>query len=325
MSSSSQENARGSTHPGFSLMGSLPAPPYCADEKTMPTSRQIHVAIALLAVLGMSACSKGKLPPDAAAASQAQRYLPGNMMPDSLEILSPPPAQGSEEMARDDALRLAALNLRGTPRYALALADADRGEASTVKAFECALSTGISAQRTPALMRLLAKVRLDVRASAYKAKEHYKRPRPWVANGAPVCRSSETTVQNDGSYPSARGAVGWAYALVLAEVNPSRRDALLHRGRQFGESRVICDAEWQSDVDAGNKLAALAVQRMHQNKLFLADLASSRQEVADEIRSGGRAGMDCSLEDRARAGDRQFAAAISAAGKDGDLRHAARR
>ena len=52
MSSSSQENARGSTHPGFSLMGSLPAPPYCADEKTMPTSRQIHVAIALLAPVG---------------------------------------------------------------------------------------------------------------------------------------------------------------------------------------------------------------------------------------------------------------------------------
>ena len=285
----------------------------------MPTCRQIHVAMALLAALDTSACSKGKFPPEVARASQAQRYLVGNMMPDSLQILSPPPAQGSQEIARDEALRRAALELRNTPRYALAVADADRSEGSTVRAFECAFAAGISARETPALTRLLAKVRLDVRASAYRAKEHYKRPRPWVANGAPVCRSSEATVQNDGSYPSARGAVGWAYALVLAEVNPSRRKAILARGRQFGESRVICDAEWQSDVEAGNRLADIVVQRMHQSQSFLGDLASSRKEVAEELQSRRPTGMNCPLEDRARAGDLQFAAAVSAAAKDGDL------
>ena len=291
----------------------------------MSTGRLSYVAIALVAVLGTAACSKGKLPSDAASASQSQRYLAGNMMPDSSAILPAPPAEGSREMARDVELRRAALELRGTPRYALAVADADRSEASTVKAFECAFGSAIDAKTTPALIRLLAKVRLDVRASAYKAKEQFDRPRPWVANGARVCRASEAVVRNDGSYPSARGAVGWAYALVLAEVNPSRRDALLQRGREFGESRIICDAEWQSDVEAGSKLAAIDVERMHKSGAFLSDLASARKEMTGQLRSGGHRGTDCSLENRARAGGGRFAVAIRATAQGGALQRGERR
>lgn len=278
----------------------------------MAADRQITIATAIALALAVSACSKAK---SAADAAQAQRYLAGPGMPDSAALLPPPPAASSEAMARDTALRHAALRLRGTPRYALAVSDADRSEASTVNAFQCAFGTAINAEVAPALTRLLAKVRLDVRASAYKAKTYYSRPRPWVAEKGQVCRSSEAVVRNDGSYPSARGAVGWAYAFVLAEVNPSRRDVLLMRGREFGESRVICDAEWQSDVDAGRILAAAAVTRMHQNRLFLTDLAAARKELNDASRSGRGARVDCALEIRARTGDQGFSAEVAASSK----------
>jgi acid phosphatase (class A) len=285
----------------------------------MRNARQTQVAMAALAALEFAGCSKGKLPSfrsrsEAAAPSETRSYLAGKFMPDSVAILPPPPAQDSQEMARDLAVRRTGLELRGTPRYDLAIADADRSEASTSKAFQCAFGTEIGA-RTPALARMLAKIRLDVRAAAYKAKEHYKRPRPWVANHGQVCRSSEELVRNDGSYPSARGAVGWAYAFVLGEVNPVRRNAVIVRAREFGESRVICDAEWQSDVDAGRMLALEAVRRMHRNRDFAADLSAARKEVAEQLRSSGPARMDCSLEDQAHSIDEKFAAAITEASK----------
>jgi len=142
---------------------------------------------------------------------------------------------------------------------------------------------------------------VDVRASSYRAKEHYKRPRPYVAHGTRACAPGEGLVQNDGSYPSARGAVGWAYALVLAEINPARRDAIMNRGREFGQSRVVCDAEWQSDVDASRVLAAAAVERMHSSRAFQADLAAARKELARIPSSDRVSPQSCLSEARALA------------------------
>ena len=189
-------------------------------------------------------------------------------------------------MVRDEAARQAAIAMKGTPRYALAVADSDRDQDSTVHAFQCALGSEINRERTPRLYSLLAKVRLDARASAYRAKQHYKRPRPYVVYNARSCAPGEELVQNDGSYPSARAAVGVAYGLVLAEVNPSRRQLLLKRGREFAQSRVICDAEWQSDVDAARIVAVETVKRTMQSDSFRADLAAAREEVAQAGRMG---------------------------------------
>ena len=226
------------------------------------------------------------------------RYFTDRTMPDSLALLPPPPVTGTPAMARDDEARRAALILKGSPRYQLAIADADRSADATNRAFQCSSGIDVTAKETPVLFKLLAKLRLDVRAASYRAKLHYKRPRPWVANNAKVCAPSEALVRDDGSYPSARGAVGWAYALVLADLNPGRREAIMNRGMEFGQSRVVCDADWQSDVDAGRTLGAAIVGRLRQVKQFQSDLAAARQEVAAEMRAHRRLPVDCEFEAR---------------------------
>lgn len=55
--------------------------------------------------------------------------------------------------------------------------------------------------------------------------------------------------------------------LQLAELRPDRADTILKRGRDFGESRVICDQEWQSDIEAGRTVEA-AIDRLAQSLLF---------------------------------------------------------
>src|SRR3954452_17841111 len=194
---------------------------------------QIGLVLAGVVVLGLGLSARDKLPsfglsPTPASANLAHGYLSPQTMPDSLALIPPPPAEGSAAMIRDEELRQAALKLHGTSRYALAVVDSDRSQESTLTAFQCAFGTAITKKDSPTLQRFLAQVRVDVRASSYVAKGHYKRPRPYVLHKTHACApSGEMLVQNDGSYPSARGAVGWAYALVLAEINPARRDAIM--------------------------------------------------------------------------------------------------
>ena len=40
---------------------------------------------------------------------------------------------------------------------------------------------------------------------------------------------------------------------------------ILQRGIAFGQSRVICGAHWQSDVDAGRLVGSAAVAKLHAN------------------------------------------------------------
>ena len=252
-------------------------------------------------MLALASCGDRKPSSGAKAGapkSWEARYFNDRTMPDSLALLPPPPAAGTPAKARDDEARRVALSLKGSPRFQLAIADADRGADATNRAFQCSSGIDVTATDTPVLFQLLAKLRLDVRAASYRTKLHYKRPRPWVANKAKVCTPSEELVRNDGSYPSARGAVGWAYALVLADLNPARRAAIMNRGLEFGQSRVVCDAEWQSDVDAGRTLGTAIVGRLRQVKQFQSDMSVARQEVATELRARRRLSVDCGFEAR---------------------------
>jgi acid phosphatase (class A) len=224
-------------------------------------------------------------------------YLPREVLPDSLALLPPPPAAGSAAMQRDEEARRAASELRGTSRYELAASDAVIGFPQIPDDFSCAMGFAITQEGTPKLYALLGKMMIDVGLSTYGAKNKYNRTRPFVAHGEATCYpQDEPLLRQDGSYPSGHSAIGWGMALVLAELNPGRADALLQRGRDFGQSRVVCDAHWQSDVDAGRVIAAAAVARLHADAVFRADLEAARQEVASAGTAITRPAASCAAE-----------------------------
>jgi len=225
----------------------------------------------------------------------AHSYLFPGKVPDSLALLPPPPTVNSDAMKRDIAARDAALKLRGTPRYRLAAADANRQDRTAMQAFDCALGVYIGPEQTPTLVRLLASMRIDVRSSAYKAKARYNRPMPYVANHGTTCLP-EAEQLDAGSYPSAGAALGWAYALVLARLNPARQELILQRGRSFGNSRLVCDASWESDVEAGRKVGEEVVKRLLADRAFEADLAEARKEVATALSAGSMPSTRCQDE-----------------------------
>lgn len=231
-------------------------------------------------------------------------YLSPNALPDSLALLPAPPAAGSAAMALDEEISRKTLSLQGTSRWSLAAEDADLMFPHAASIFACALQTPISEQSTPHLYMLMRRSLADAGLSTYAAKNHYARRRPLDVNNKPICTPAEAThLARDGSYPSGHTAIGWAWALILSEVVPARVDAILARGRAFGESRVVCNVHWESDVIEGRLMGAATVARLHADPAFLADLAAAKAELAFVRAKGLKPTRDCDAEAAAMALD----------------------
>lgn len=187
-------------------------------------------------------------------------YIPSKALPDSLALLPPPPPAGSPAFALDEEVARRSIPLRGSPRWTLAIQDADLHFPAAAGTFSCALDAPVTKESTPYLYQLLQRTLTDVGLSTYAAKTRYQRARPFAANKAPICTPAEQAqIEKDGSYPSGHTAVGWGWALILSEIAPDRTDALLARGAAYGESRNVCNVHWHSDVVQGRVIAAGAV------------------------------------------------------------------
>ncbi len=113
------------------------------------------------------------------------------------------------------------------------------------------------------------------------AKNANHRPRPLIAEPDVLrCDALEPSVAAQSSYPSGHGAGGWAWALVMAELVPARADAILQRGRDYGESRVLCGYHYPSDIEASRMIAAAAIARLHADPRFRRHMDQARRELA---------------------------------------------
>ena len=224
-------------------------------------------------------------------------YLDPADLPNAQKFLPPPPAAGSALLASDEETYTATRKLRGTVRWALAAKDADLTFPNAAQTFSCALGLTISPEQTPHLNMLVRRVRADASRANDKAKDLYKRQRPYLARGDTSCTPQEKH-KND-SYPSGHSSIGWAWALVLAEIAPDRADRIFSRGLAFGESRVVCGVHWKSDVEAGRVVGASAVSRLHANPVFAAQLELARKEIEAARTAPVQSPLDCAAEERA--------------------------
>ena len=222
--------------------------------KNMTYKNTSPILFALLACILLTAgCTgSGVVRQHPSVSDTGSGYLSVVVLPDSLALLPPPPAEGSAAMALDIDVNRKSSAFRGSPRWVLAAEDAVLKFPEAAGTFSCALNAPITESDTPHLYTLLLKTLNDVGRSTQKAKNYYKRLRPFVVNHEPSCTpDDEKAIARSGSYPSGHTAIGWAWALILTEISPEQTDAVLARGRAFGESRLICNVHWQSDVSEG--------------------------------------------------------------------------
>ena len=261
-----------------------------------------HLAVLTLPLL-LAACAGTPQAPTSAAdigelrPGMLRGYLDRAVLPDSLALVPPPTAADSPALAADVAAYRATRALLATPRGALAKADARLDFPAAATAFACAANLDIAADTMPHLYTLMRRTLVDAGLSTYRAKDHYQRMRPFVLHQDASCTpDEEARLAKDGSYPSGHSALGWAWALVLAELMPERSDALLQRGHAFGQSRVVCGVHWQSDVEAGRVMGAAAVARLHVDPVFQAQLGAAAGEIRKARSAGRGARKDCTAE-----------------------------
>jgi acid phosphatase (class A) len=206
-------------------------------------------------------------------------YLQAEDAPNAARFLPPPPDAGSlREQADIDTYRSTRV-LEGDQRWAMAAADNEIETPSAPRIFAAARGLDFDPERLPTLTLLLGRMLGDLETIQTPAKQSFRRPRPFVTEPAATCIAPPPWLTASGSYPSGHAALGWAWALVLAEMAPDRADEILARGLAYGESRVICGLHYPSDVEAGRIVGAAMVARLKADPAFRADFIQAEQEL----------------------------------------------
>jgi acid phosphatase (class A) len=266
----------------------------------VPWRRDIAASLAFACAVMLAACTSGVRPATVAGESVASGYLATDALPDSLALLPSPPPAGSPAFANDEAVKRAAFALRDTPRWTLATSDADLHFPHAAGTYECALGVPIDATDTPHLYALLQRSGRDAGAATRGAKQRYARIRPFALHDETSCApGDEAELRHNGSYPSGHTTIGWTWALILSAIAPDHQDAILARGRAFGESRLVCNVHWQSDVLEGRFMGAATVARLQDVAAFRDDSQAAKAEIAAARAKGLKPSRDCGAESAA--------------------------
>ncbi|HBY43807.1 MULTISPECIES: acid phosphatase [unclassified Brevundimonas] len=229
--------------------------------------------------LALSACASV---PEASLwqgyADHPQGYLGADSRFEALAFLPPPPQAGSLTAQNDLAVYRATRALKGQPRWLQAAADAEIVTPSAPSVFSEALGAPFDPEQTPTLALLLGRMHADLETIQASAKASHARPRPFVSEPADICVDAAPWLAASGSYPSGHAAMGWAWALVLSELEPGRAEAILARGLAYGDSRVICGVHYVSDVEAGRLVGAALVARLKAEPAFARDFERAKAE-----------------------------------------------
>ena len=207
-------------------------------------------------------------------------YADANALPNGVNYLPAPPDTTAAKFIDYFAQWQWGKDVRPTNRGAQASRESQYGLNRLVIIMSQVLKVSMTGTRTPKMITLIYQVGETGSKSTQKAKLNYQRRRPFEQMGEHTwgMYDDEDELRGNGAYPSAHSAFGWAVGLVLAEMFPNFQDTILSRAFQYGESRVIVGAHWQSDVEAARLTAAAAVAHMHRSPQFLTDFEAARQE-----------------------------------------------
>ena len=209
-------------------------------------------------------------------------YLSGQPPIDAVRLLPPPPEAGSSQEAFDRTAAAAARAGVGGTAWKGAIREARIPDANFMQSLSCAVGVQVSAEKTPAVQKLMMTLMADFVVPMDQAKTTYKRPRPFTADGGPACDPLVAAGQGDKlgfSYPSGHAGIGWLLALALSDAAPARSDAIRAWGAGVGQHRVDCRVHWPSDVAAGRMLGMAVYDRVSKAPAYQADVKAAAQEI----------------------------------------------
>lgn len=206
-------------------------------------------------------------------------FLTQDEIPTGAKFLPLPPEPTDPAFEYDKLRYEWGKTMRNTERGKQAKEDAVHTLEYFSKIFSEPLGVVISQENTPEISALLDRLLATTSVCNRKSKSRIMRARPFMQFNEPTpVPEDEERLRKNSSYPSGHTTMGWAIALVLSEINPSRQDEILKRGFEYGESRVIVGFHFQSDVDAARVITSALVNRLHANEEFMQQLQKAKDE-----------------------------------------------
>ena len=197
-------------------------------------------------------------------------YLaPGH--PDGIALLAPPPEAGSAEETADLASARAVFKARTPAEYARAAKDGNL----SIFNFAPAIGPFFQAGKLPKTEALFMKVRTNIVAAINTPKDHWKRRRPYQLDEQLSLGRPEPSY----GYPSGHSTRGTVQALLLAELFPEQKAAILEIGRNIGWDRVLIGKHFPTDIYAARVLGQAIVRELLASPAFQHDLAEAKEEV----------------------------------------------
>jgi acid phosphatase (class A) len=205
-------------------------------------------------------------------------YLADNKL-DPIALLMPPPLPDSPEQKFDLGEVEAVHHSRPGNDVVAALAE-DKGV--TPFSFTNVVGDFFLPEKFPRTATLLRRVQSVTEHEVNLVKNYWKRPRPYVVDPDLI----EGKAEKSFSYPSGHSTQSMTLALVLTDLFPDKRAALLARAREIGWHRVELARHYPTDIFAGRVLAQAIVREMKNNPDFQKDFAASKSEIAAAVSSG---------------------------------------
>lgn len=197
---------------------------------------------------------------------------PGNFDP---ALLLPEPPRDGTPLGKAELAQLHVIDGTRTPEE-VARAKADDAM-KNVAIFAEAVGPGFDLDTLPATKSLFHTVRAEEKAAADRAKDHFKRNRPWITD--PTLHSCATDDEPQSSYPSGHTSMGFAMASILARLMPSKAPAIMARAADYAHNRLVCEVHFSSDVAAGQTYGMMIAERLMEQPAFQAQFASASTEL----------------------------------------------
>ena len=206
-------------------------------------------------------------------------------MPDLYSAMPAHPSFDSPEFAYDMTRYLWGKQQRqDSVRVKMAISDALWDDLEDVYAnWQDALGMKINKAETPEIYQLLCKSLRTIDPTRRSVKAKYHRQRPFERFNDSMPSHEEDELRGEGSYPSGHTLRGWTITLVLIQVAPDRAVELYKRGMDYGQSRVIVGAHWQSDVDNSRVAASMLFSLLQTNDDFLAQMNRAKKEYKKKL------------------------------------------
>ncbi len=195
---------------------------------------------------------------------------------DAISLLPPPPAIDSGERAAELETAFRIYSSATPEEHARAIDEVK----FSVFHFAPVVGAWFVPAQCPKTEALFDQIQTEARTIAKMGKNHWQRIRPYHADPARFSHAVEHEDRTDYSYPSGHSTRGVAYALLLAEIFPEKRDALLAKGYETGWLRVKGGVHFPTDVYAGRVLGQALARAFLASPSFQKDFDAVKEELA---------------------------------------------